>query len=933
MEDRPASGTGSCSVHETRHHFSGAIRASHSTRTLHVPYLAVLFTGAVAVAVFWVTSTVGADEERSNLVFSCAAGNDLYRVMTAAGTTFARYGSAREAIGAAPEGAGVLVLADGYPQKTTVIEPAAFDAAAKKKLRLYVEYPDSLPGVEVGKPRRAQLERAVVVSDTFGRSLQRMRLLVIHDCHFVELQAADLYLVLAKVAGYDTAVFGLKDTTAYPILFEHPRGRVLVSTTKLSQFVTARYAPKGAWQAVWKTILNRLQPGKEFPNLDWTLTVRPTFGRDAELPTDAASKAIVRGIDWHSNARMLMHKSWKDQFTGGYRLGPAPDRQWPAGDGQFAVLEGFSSRIGFDGKQPVRWWLRTDSIGESSLAFALRSKLDGDERSARIAANLLDWVYFTSGLNQKDPNKATFGLTYWAPDSKSLYGDNSIKIILGCMGTAAVLDEDRWDEVLLAEILGNFRTSGAYGYRIANLNYRALLRNGWQHFWQQKYTHFQPHYQAWLWSSYLWLYDKTEYEPLLERSRTAICMMMERYPDNWRWTNGIQQERGRMLLPLAWLIRVEDKPQYRAWLKRLATDMQKCQDASGAIREELGDLSKGGYRPPRSNAEYGTREASAIQQNGDPMADMLYTCNFTFLGLHEAYAATGDPQYREMADKLAKFFVRIQVCSEAHPELDGAWFRSFDYEKWDYWGSNADAGWGAWSIEVGWTQAWIPTVLALRELDLNLWEITKDSKIQRHFDRLRRQMLPDEAIASMKPTKVVHTGIGSEIKLANAPSRLYPGKGATTLVDGLTSHADHGSGEWLGFHGNDLEAVIDLGRTQPVRQIAARFLRSTGVGIYLPAEVGLEVSEDGKRYRTVAAIKPPPRKDEPGPLVETVQFDKLKLRARYVRVVAKNVATIPAGHPAAGRKAWLFADEIMIDSVPEGRGDGREKGVAEFARM
>ena len=117
---------------------------------------------------------------------------------------------------------------------------------------------------------------------------------------------------------------------------------------------------------------------------------------------------------------------------------------------------------------------------------------------------------------------------------------------------------------------------------------------------------------------------------------------------------------------------------------------------AAAIREELGNLRKGSYRPPRSNAEYGKHEASAIHENGDPMADMLYTCNFAFLGLHEAYAATGDKLYREMADGLAEFFVRIQVRSEAHPELDGGWFRSFDYEKWDYWGANADAGWGAW---------------------------------------------------------------------------------------------------------------------------------------------------------------------------------------------------------------------------------------------
>ncbi|MHC4181235.1 MAG: hypothetical protein ACYSWU_27370, partial [Planctomycetota bacterium] len=630
-----------------------------------------LLAAVSAVATAAASEAQAGDGGRADLVFCCAAENDLYRVMTGDGTRFPRYSSAKEAVDAAEEGAGLLVLADGYPDKTTTIEPVAFDSAAKKRLRLYVEYPASLPDMEVGKPRRSRLERAVVVSDVFGKSLPKMRLLVIHDCHFVQAQAADPYLVLAKVAGYDTAVFGLKGTPSDPILFEHPRGGILVSTTKLSQFVTARYAPKDAWQAVWKTILGRLQPGRGIPPLDWAPTVRPTFSRDAELPDHATREAILRGIDWHTNSRMLMHESWKDKFSGKYRLGPAPDRRWPVGDGEFAVLEGFSSRIGFNGRQPVRWWLRTDSIGESSLAFALRWKLDGDERSARIAANLLDWVYFKSGLNQKDPKKATFGLTYWAPDSKSLYGDNSIKIILGCMGTAAVLETDRWDEVLLREILGNFRTSGVYGYRIANLNYAALLKNGWRHFWQSEHTHFQPHYQAWLWSSYLWLYDKTGYEPLLERSRKAICAMMERYPDGWRWTNGIQQERGRMLLPLAWLIRVEDRPQYRAWLKRLATDMQKCQDASGAIREELGDLGRGDYRPPRSNAEYGTKEASAIQQNGDPMADMLYTCNFTFLGLHEAYAVTGDPQYRKMADKLAEFFVRIQVRSEAHPELDG----------------------------------------------------------------------------------------------------------------------------------------------------------------------------------------------------------------------------------------------------------------------
>ncbi len=129
---------------------------------------------------------------------------------------------------------------------------------------------------------------------------------------------------------------------------------------------------------------------------------------------------------------------------------------------------------------------------------------------------------------------------------------------------------------------------------------------------------------------------------------------------------------------------------------------------------------------------------------------------------------------------------------------------------------------------------------------------------------------------------------------------------------------NHASGLWLGFHGDDLQAVIDLGNTQSVNQVAVRFLKSVDLGIYLPAEVGLEVSDDGERYRAAATVKPAAADEKKGgPLVESIQFDQLDARARYVRVMAKNVATIPAGSPAAGLKAWLFADEIIINPALE----------------
>jgi hexosaminidase len=60
----------------------------------------------------------------------------------------------------------------------------------------------------------------------------------------------------------------------------------------------------------------------------------------------------------------------------------------------------------------------------------------------------------------------------------------------------------------------------------------------------------------------------------------------------------------------------------------------------------------------------------------------------------------------------------------------------------------------------------------------------------------------------------------------------------------------------------------------------------------------------------------PPR--EAGPLAEVFVAKDLNVRARCVRVHARNLARIPGWHPAAGQKAWLFADELMVNPSPRG---------------
>jgi len=625
---------------------------------------------------------------------------------------------------------------------------------------------------------------------------------------------------------------------------------------------------------------------------------------------------------------MIVDPSFAEQVAGKAWVESLPENA-VSGDGSLGSMEAVLSVIHQDGSQRISSVQRVDCICETAMAMALGGELLESESHRAIAANLLDYAHFKSEARKKergDPTNGNYGLIAWGITNPAWYvanyGDDNARVMLSTLAAAGIQQDGRWDEAMMMCLLANLRTTGQLGFRGSRIDIGAL-NSGWERYFHGRPVNLAPHFECYLWACYLWAYRQTGYELFLDRAETALKMTMAEHTDGWRWTNGLAQERARIVLPLAWLVRVKDTKENRAMLQTAVDGLIALQDESGAIREELGLPGRGAYPPPQSNAAYGTNEASLIAKNGDPVSDLLYTTNFALLGLHEAAAATGDPKIIAAEDKLAEFLCRIQVASASQPAVDGGWFRAFDFGRWEHWGCNADHGWGAWSIESGWTQGWIAAVLAMRQMDTSLWELTENSKIERHFDRLRRQMIPDEALvspeerAAAKAEVVEHAAVGKPVELAAMPSPSYPGLGAKSLVDGKISDTNHVSGLWLGFHGDDLEAVIDLGNEQPVGEIAVRFLRNIDLGIYLPPEVKIDVSADGKRFRATATLEAAADETRTGPLVETVRFDKLSTRARFVRVTAKNVATIPAGHRAAGRKAWLFVDEIMINAAPE----------------
>lgn len=683
---------------------------------------------------------------RTNLQIVAKPDNDLVNVLLDNGITFRLATDVKEAVEEAKEGSGLMILADNYPLGLTEVDSLIFIAAALKNVRIYIEYPSMLPDIHLEKPAYiesgeygALVERTVVSSSSFGPELPVMSILEMKDCHYLPVAVKSSHLVLARVEGYNTAVYGLPVKTK-PLLFDHPRGNILVATTKLSQFVTGRYAPNDAWPYVIGMILKWTTCNGNLPHLRWTPSVRPMYNAEDKLPENAQFNAVKRGVEYYGKSMLYLHPEWPKSSG----IDSIP-REWPEGDGSYGIGECYiSKRIFYTGRQAASLNPRADCNLETAMGLAFGAKLMNEtDYYLKKAHTLNDFIAFNSLACQEtraDSSSPSFGLIgYYAFDHGSYWGDDNARCLLGLITSSALLDEDRWHGTIVRGILANFRTSGINGYRPLNIGEEQLQKNGWQYYFNLDHTDYCPHMQCYLWCTYLWLYEKTGFEPLLDRTRKAIGMMMKSYPD-WRLeANRAEQERCRMLLPLAWLVRADDTPEHRAWLDTIAQYIINIQDKSGAIPQIPAVIVS-------SNEGYGRGECAMAHKAGDPVTDALYSINFAFLGMTEAANATGNMEYKRSADRMAEFFIRTQTQSRKHDELDGTWYRGFDYQKWDYWGSDGDAGWGVWTNEIGWTHSWITATLAIREMKTSFWELGSKMDISPVFNYYRRLMLPDKYI-------------------------------------------------------------------------------------------------------------------------------------------------------------------------------------------
>ncbi|MBO4573726.1 MAG: GH92 family glycosyl hydrolase [Bacteroidales bacterium] len=153
---------------------------------------------------------------------------------------------------------------------------------------------------------------------------------------------------------------------------------------------------------------------------------------------------------------------------------------------------------------------------------------------------------------------------------------------------------------------------------------------------------------------------------------------------------------------------------------------------------------------------------------------------------------------------------------------------------------------------------------------------------------------------------------GRTVTLKNNYSDQYAAGGDIALIDLQRGNDNFRVGTWQGFYGVDLVATVDLGEMTDITRLAGSFLQDQKSWIFMPEEVEFLISDDGKKFKSVGVVENEISPEAEEAVTQELEIRK-KMKARYVRMVAKSIGNCPDWHVGAGEKSWIFCDEIVIE--------------------
>lgn len=154
--------------------------------------------------------------------------------------------------------------------------------------------------------------------------------------------------------------------------------------------------------------------------------------------------------------------------------------------------------------------------------------------------------------------------------------------------------------------------------------------------------------------------------------------------------------------------------------------------------------------------------------------------------------------------------------------------------------------------------------------------------------------------------------LNKPVQFITEPNAKYKANGKATLTDGLRGVNDYNF-NWLGYEADDLDVVVDLQKECPVKNVSIDFLQDNNSWVFMPREVEISTSTDGTTFSNSTVIKNTVPEEKGEAFTKTFSASFPGMNARYIKVKAVNMKVCPRWHKGYPGKAWIFADEIVVE--------------------
>jgi predicted alpha-1,2-mannosidase len=153
------------------------------------------------------------------------------------------------------------------------------------------------------------------------------------------------------------------------------------------------------------------------------------------------------------------------------------------------------------------------------------------------------------------------------------------------------------------------------------------------------------------------------------------------------------------------------------------------------------------------------------------------------------------------------------------------------------------------------------------------------------------------------------------LELQTLYANQYAASGPNTLIDGVRGGADFRTGDWQGYFGKDLNAIVTFEQVRELTSIGLSCIRDIKSWIFFPEKIGISYSLDGINYTKLPDLTyTEATTDDYEPKIRTcVQRLKQPVKVKNIKYTVYNPGKCPSWHLGSGNDSWIFMDEFLYE--------------------